>query len=375
MRKLKRKRQAQAQRVPIAVLGLVERFHRQFHTYQYAGYNENALRREFLDTFFTALGWDVANRQGRDEGRRQVSYEADRETMGHKEVPNYTFRIGGVRRFFVEAIKPSVNVAEDAAAAHQLRCYGYSARLPLSVITDFEEFCIYDCTRRPNQGDRAAVGRLEVIGYRDYESRWSELVDLFSPGAVRRGSLGRYLDRHDIPSTRAGVNEDFRRDVARWREALRKGMGLWLGPSRSASAVRAYGRGISHSGQGARGVGEPDAIARLIVDRLVFLRICEDRNIENYGELRGLLDGDDIYPRLCELLRAVEARYRVGAWGAGRGAWRVGRLTPRLKVTDFALKTVIEELYPPACPYEFSVMPDDLLKAQTTDDRRQRADD
>ncbi len=36
-----------------------------------------------------------------------------------------------------------------------------------------------------------------------------------------------------------------------------------------------------------------------IIDRIIFLRICEDRGIEDYGRLRALVNGDRIYPRLC----------------------------------------------------------------------------
>jgi hypothetical protein len=49
---------------PQAVLDLIERFERNREAYKSPSYNETQLRREFLDPFFEALGWDVNNRQG-----------------------------------------------------------------------------------------------------------------------------------------------------------------------------------------------------------------------------------------------------------------------------------------------------------------------
>ena len=49
------------------------------------------------------------------------------------------------RKFFVEAKKTSVNIKDDISPAFQLRRYAWSAKLPLSILTDFEEFAVYDC--------------------------------------------------------------------------------------------------------------------------------------------------------------------------------------------------------------------------------------
>lgn len=60
------------------------------------------------------------------------------------KAPEYSFRIGGARKFFLEAKKPSINIKEDTHPAFQLRRYAWSAKLPLSILTDFEEFAVYD---------------------------------------------------------------------------------------------------------------------------------------------------------------------------------------------------------------------------------------
>jgi predicted type IV restriction endonuclease len=54
---------------------LIERFDRNRETYLSGDYNETQLRREFIDPFFAALGWDVENKQGYAEAYKDVIHE------------------------------------------------------------------------------------------------------------------------------------------------------------------------------------------------------------------------------------------------------------------------------------------------------------
>lgn len=60
---------------PQSVIELVERFGRQREAYRSGDYNEARLRREFLDPFFSALGWDMDNRRGYAEAYKDVIHE------------------------------------------------------------------------------------------------------------------------------------------------------------------------------------------------------------------------------------------------------------------------------------------------------------
>ncbi len=92
---------------PPAILALVERFQQHSEAYHSGHYNETQLRREFLDPFFEALGWDVNNRQGYAEAYKDVVHEDSIQVEGATKAPDYAFRVGGTRRFFVEAKKPA----------------------------------------------------------------------------------------------------------------------------------------------------------------------------------------------------------------------------------------------------------------------------
>src|SRR3990172_1220090 len=129
---------------PKEILDLVRRFDDHREAYKSGRYNETQLRREFLDPFFKALGWDVNNEQGHAEAYKDVIHEDAIRIGEATKAPDYGFRIGGARKFFVEAKKPSIDIKRDASPAFQLRRYGWTEKLPLSILTDFEEFAVYD---------------------------------------------------------------------------------------------------------------------------------------------------------------------------------------------------------------------------------------
>jgi hypothetical protein len=129
---------------PKHILDLVESFDRNLDAYKSSPYNETQLRREFIDPFFIALGWDVSNTAQYAQAYKDVIHEDAIKIGSATKAPDYCFRIGGTRKFFIEAKKPSVDIKGDPHPAFQLRRYAWSAKLPLSILTDFEEFAVYD---------------------------------------------------------------------------------------------------------------------------------------------------------------------------------------------------------------------------------------
>src|SRR5256884_7702310 len=159
---------------PKEVSELVERFGLNRDAYCSHKYNETRLRVEFIDPFFKALGWDMSNERGYAEAYKDVISEDAIKIGGATKAPDYCFRIGGTRKFFVEAKKPAINLKDASEPAFQLRRYAWSAKLPLSVLTDFEEFAIYDCRIKPDHEDKAATARIMYLTHADYLQRWEE---------------------------------------------------------------------------------------------------------------------------------------------------------------------------------------------------------
>jgi len=327
---------------PKDILDLVERFQRNLGAYKSKGYNETQLRREFVDPFFKALGWDVENEGGLAEAYKQVVHEDRIKVGGLTKAPDYSFRIGGVRKFFLETKAPHKDLKQDPEPAYQVRRYAWSAKLPLSILTDFEEFAVYDCRIKPKQGDKASVARTIYIRYDEYAARWDEIAGLLSPGAIQKGAFDEYISSHKKKRGTMEVDEAFLLEIEKWREALAKNLALR---------------------NGGLGVRELNFAVQRTIDRIIFLRICEDRGIEPYGALQALENGTRVYRRLGELFRDADSRYNSGIFHFKRERGRDAppdELTLDLEIDDRILKDIIKSLYYPN-PYEFSEIPGEIL--------------
>jgi len=328
---------------PKEITALVERFDRNREAYRSSQYNETQLRREFLDPFFEALGWDVTNKAGYAEAYKDVIHEDAIKVGGYTKAPDYCFRIGGTRKFFVEAKKPAVDIKEGIDPAYQLRRYAWSAKLPLSILTDFEEFAVYDCRMKPAPADKASTARTIYATYTEYPQRWDEIASVFSREAVLKGSFDRYVESSKAKKGTAEVDDAFLEEIESWRDLLARHLAL-----RNPDLTQ---RELNFSVQ-------------RIIDRLIFLRICEDRGIEEYGKLMAQLNGDEVYARLCQLFQRADERYNSGLFHFRQEKGRAeppDELTLRLAIDDKPLKEIIKNLYYPDSPYEFSVLPADIL--------------
>jgi hypothetical protein len=100
------------------------------------------------------------------------------------------------------------------------------------------------------------------------------------------------------------------------------------------------------------------------IDRILFLRMCEDRGIERYGQLQSISSGDRTYPRLCEIFERADQKYNSGLFHFHLEPGRTtppDTLTPSIAIDDKDLKWILYNLYYPQCPYEFSVLPPEIL--------------
>ena len=330
---------------PQEIIDLVDRFEYHKAKYTRPDYNETQVRREFIDPFFEALGWDVNNKHGYDERYKEVIHEDKVRVGSSTKAPDYSFRVGGVRKFFVEAKKPAINLKEDPEPAYQLRRYAWSAQLSISILTDFEEFIVYDCTSKPNKNEKASARRISYYTYNDYIEKWDEISGRFSKQAIYLGNfddLSDKLKKKKGGKGTAGIDDAFLSEIESWREILAKNIAL-----RNKEIT----------------VWDLNAAVQKIIDRIIFLRICEDRGIEEYGKLSKCVQGKEVYPRLVERFRYADQKYNSGLFHFFKEdeADEPDTLTTSLVIDDKPLKEIIGNLYYPDSPYEFSVLPADIL--------------
>ena len=328
---------------PHSVMQLVRKFGEQPETCTAGASGETHVRMEFVDPLFRALGWDVDNSKGLSLAHRDVVREGTVLAEGDERAPDYSFRVDGQLKFFGATRKTSVTLGADPGPAFQLRRYAWSAGLPISIITGFDEVAVYDGRLEPKAEDGAAVARLMFLGFAELAAEWEKLESLISYQAVRGGSLEKHAESVRVKRGTSEVGLIFLAELEQWRRALARDItarNTSLTPERLNSAVQET------------------------IDRVVFLRMAEARGIQARGQLQSLLDGPDIYGELVKLFRRAGQRYNSGLFNFSQDVKRpeeADELTPALRVGDDALARILRRLYYPESPYEFSVLPAAIL--------------
>lgn len=330
--------------VPTDLHELVKRFKRNYDQYLSKDYKEADLRKEFIDPLFEMLGWDMANKKGYAEQYKEVKSEPSLEIEGGTKSPDYEFRIGEKSIFYVEAKKPHVDIGFDKLPAFQLRRYAFSRSLPLSILTNFKLISVYDGRFKPNKDDSPATARImRPIAFEELEEKWDELANIFSRDAVLRGSFDRSADDLKAKHGTSEVNDEFLKEIEGWREALAKNIAL-----RNAKLT----------------IDELNFAVQKIIDRIIFLRMCEDRGMEEVGQLHDLIKKAHIYRRLIDVFQLADIKYNSGVFHFSHDKIRTthpDELTPSLKIDDNVFEEIIENLYYPNSPYQFDVISADIL--------------
>ncbi len=317
------------------VSDLVQGFRRNEADYLRSAYNETQARTDFITPLLEAFGWDVHNASGQPLGLREVIEEATVE-VGEERLskkPDYELRLARQRKLFVEAKKPNVRIDRNKEAAFQTRRYGFSASLPISVLTNFHQLAVYDCQPQPDENDEAHVARILLVAYDEFEARFDELWPLLSRESVYSGEFDRVFA---VDVTRHGAeqfDDFFLEQVRSWRERL-------------AQDIQQNTPGLSPA--------ELTYAVQLFLSRIVFLRICEDREIERYEMLRGLAGGNS-FDAFREELRRADAFYDSGLFRLLDDE-RLG-----IRISDGVLSGIIAELYYPQSPYTFAVVEAEVL--------------
>ena len=308
------------------------------------GIKEAHVRLSLIDPLFEALGWDLRNTAMIAPQYREVITEDSLEIEGQQKAPDYAFRVGTLSKFYTEAKKCGININADPGPAYQLRRYGWSAKVPLSILTDFEELGVYDCSLRPKPTDKASFARVQYYKSEQYPDCWRELWDIFSREAVWAGAYDRYAASKRKRGT-SEVDGEFLKEIEGWRESLARNIALrnqFLAPDDLNAAVQRT------------------------IDRLIFLRMAEDRGSEPYGQLLRLCEQPDIYARfMSKSCKNADDKYNSGLFHFGKEeglAESPDALTPKLKVDDKVFKPILQSLYfEHGSPYHFGVLPVEIL--------------
>ncbi len=161
----------------MAINKLIEKYKRHRRHYLSPAYNETQLRSDFLDPLFELLGWDIKNIQGKSTNERAVILEESLKAnvSENAKKPDYTFRLFSERKFFLEAKKPGVAIQINDNTAKQIRRYGFTAKLKISVLSNFEYLLIYDCSVKVEKDDNYNKALIKKYHFTEYEDKFDEI--------------------------------------------------------------------------------------------------------------------------------------------------------------------------------------------------------
>lgn len=316
------------------LLSLIHKFEKDKYHYLSKGYLEAEVRQDFLDPLFEALGWDIGNKKKLSPFDREVVVEKG-ETTGR---PDYNFRIDGATKFFVEAKSPSVAL-DNVNHILQAKYYAWSTKEVFFVIlTDFEEFKLFDASLKPDP-KRPNEGLILDFKYTDYRENIDKLW-LLSKEEVEKGSLEGLLPR-DVKSKRLRIPVDraFLEDMTEWRTELAKDI---------------------HKRNPEIDVRLLNEVVQKLLDRIVFIRIAEDRKIRDANELKEIIDVWKLEGKRKPLLTHLKDLFSEVNADLNGDIFKP-HACESVDVDSNLLADIIENLYFPKCRYRFDVIGVELL--------------
>ncbi|MBU0508613.1 N-6 DNA methylase [bacterium] len=330
---------------PKIIHELIEAFRNDEPTYIRVDYSEARARAEFIDPFLRALGWHPGEDPKYIEEWKDCIVETslEMENEAHRKRADYTCRIGKTPVLVIEAKKPQVALFESPQFAMQIRRYAYSLKLPVGVLTNFQQLAIYDGRIKPKPGDKPNVARMETLRYEEYVEKWNLIENLLNREAIQKGAQREHIQKR-VAKGLIPVDQAILTEIERWRDELAKTMARKNKQLSEDDLDFAVGRTI---------------------DRILFLRVSEARGIEPEGKLLGLSKSAGIYGRLIRYYHEADERYNSGLFYFTEGekgrAEKPDLLTLTLEIEDRPLKQIIEGLYYPQNLYEYSLIPVEIL--------------
>ena len=264
---------------------LVASFERQLAAVMEPSYSEARLRQDYLDPLFRALGWDLENSAGLLQHEREVEIESRTDIAGRAKRADYLFRTDARDQFTCEAKKPRDPLGD--AAAFQAKRYSWNKSLGLALLSDFEELKIYVVGGKP-QLDEPAMGLWRSWHFREFPSKAGDLWKLLAREQVAAGSIPALLDTlPKRPAPGRGKSRQLYVVKPDRTRALDTDFLNLLDEARQELASDLLKHNVRAEILEDTRLNEA---VQSILDRLLFIRICEDRDIDTGVRLQEIVE-------------------------------------------------------------------------------------
>ena len=290
-------------------------------------YNEANTRKDFIMPLFEALGWDV----------RSATEVSEEETVSNGSV-DYAFKLNGITKFYLETKKFSVDLEEERWAEQAIN-YAWYKSVAWAVLSDFEGLKIFNAEWKEPHVSR---NRYLEFNYDEYLKRFDELW-LLSKESIEQNLLDKEAEKVGKKEKRKPVNEAIFADLIEWRREL-------------LDSIDKTRQEIELSDD------EKEEVVQKLLDRLIFIRSCEDRGFEDRlleSALRTWEDGDEkepLYEKVVEIFKHY-ARY-------DSPLFHLGHPCEKLNIFNGTAKKILKGLYfnhSEKIRYDFKNIPADIL--------------
>ena len=304
--------------------------------------NRTRLAREFVAPLFVALGWDMsqfASLPTTSHVRAIYDVAAAEDTDA---TPDYCFYVGRAAQFRLRISRPVDEREAPSDCVFKLCRSGWCAGLTLSILTNFDQFAVFDCRDAPYHDDAAASVPVFSCSYKEYAVNWKYIASLLSREAVSAGSIDAYARSSALQRS---FRTDFRADFRTIEQALFEHMGRW--EKDLAEAL------VCHASCG--DIQARRTIAKRVIDGIVILLVCEGRRVEPHGQLRRIVDKPDLCYYLGQLWRRANAKYGAVFFPSDIA------IMEHASGAEAVLRGIVSDLYRPDSLYDFSALPVGIL--------------
>ena len=295
------------------------------------GYNEELTKKDFILPLFEALGWNVYNNPNKTDS---VSAE---ERISKKRV-DYGFKINGIPKFFLEAKAIPVDLNKTKFAEQAIN-YSWHKGCTWAVLTDFEGIKVFNAEwKSKTVRDNLFLNLI----WSDYLDRFDTLW-LLSKESFEKGLLDKEAELFGKKSKKIPVDKQLLADFTRFREMLSKDI-----------TKLNQDKGLTEE--------ELDESVQRILDRLIFIRNCEDRELEARELMPALREWESVGKK-GQLLKQLRAVFNYFNDQYNSKLFQE-HLCDTLDISDIVLNEVVNGLYQTkdkAVYYDFSAIEADVL--------------
>ena len=213
-----------------------------------------------------------------------------------------------------------------------MRRYGFTAKLKISVLSNFEYLAIYDCSKEVKEDDSVDKNRIALYHYTEFEKSFEEIQKFLSHQSVYSGEFDETWQHIEDQLKLSSVDHLFLKQINDWRVVL--------------------GREI-YSHNDTIDADQLNDLVQHYLNSIIFLRVCEDRNLEIYKTLLNFADTSD-FNALIEQFESADTKYNAGLFNAPS-------TREIITSSNSAFWGIIKQLYYPESTFSFSVFSSDVL--------------